>query len=336
MPHVLNDSTLTHTTWQIWVTGHPIQYRPITYANEHTRVTSTENRKEKRGNGESLEVGDGRTIAYAEYGSPNGRPVVFFPGTPGSRLFRVPEQLWPSQLAIRLIVPDRPGYGRSTPAPERGLVHWSADMAQMANELGFDTFAIAGHSGGAAFALACAAGIPERVSGVGLISAIAPFSHAAIQDQLSESDQQVKALVESDREGLYDLATDVWGPARDEPESAFERLIEASPRVDQEVLRRDEIRAMMVANLAEAFRQGTDVWAHESELFFSDWGFELNNITVHVDIWQGVEDELAPPFMAEYLGDHLPNCTVRIVPDEGHTVFVTHWSEILQTVTGSC
>lgn len=283
----------------------------------------------------TLLLEDGRTLAYAEYGTPKGDPVLLFPGTPGSRYFHVPLESRITDLGVRLIVPDRPGYGRSTPAPEQRLLDWPVDIVALADELGIETFAVAGHSGGTVYALACATALPDRVSRVGLVSAIAPFTHPEIRDRLSENEQQIAALVESGSPELYDVAADAWEPAKDDPKQAFEGLVEVSPEVDQAVLERPEIREMMIANLGEAFHQGAAVWAHESELFFSDWGFELGDITLHVDIWQGKEDELAPPFMCEFLEEHLPNCTAQIVPREGHTIFVTHWTEILRTLTDS-
>lgn len=57
---------------------------------------------------------DGRTLAYCEYGLPDGKPVLFFHGHPGSRLeFSVfdPGDL-ASELGLRIIAADRPGHGR--------------------------------------------------------------------------------------------------------------------------------------------------------------------------------------------------------------------------------
>lgn len=55
-----------------------------------------------------------RKITYAEYGLPEGEPVVFLHGTPGSR--RLGELLAPAarENGIRLLSPNRPGYGGSS------------------------------------------------------------------------------------------------------------------------------------------------------------------------------------------------------------------------------
>ena len=62
----------------------------------------------------SITLQDGRHIGYAEYGEPNGNPIFYFHGFPGSRL----EAGHFHDIAIdnncRLIGIDRPGMGLSS------------------------------------------------------------------------------------------------------------------------------------------------------------------------------------------------------------------------------
>src|SRR5262249_28121694 len=64
---------------------------------------------------------DGRTLAWCEYGVPDGRPVLQFQGTPGSRFSRYAHEESYVRLGARVIVFDRPGYGASTRLPGRGI-----------------------------------------------------------------------------------------------------------------------------------------------------------------------------------------------------------------------
>ena len=62
-----------------------------------------------------IKLRDGRRLAYAEHGAPNGTPIVHCHGAPSSRIegeFLFDGQLL-VELGICLIVPDRPGIGRS-------------------------------------------------------------------------------------------------------------------------------------------------------------------------------------------------------------------------------
>ncbi|MGX5657310.1 alpha/beta fold hydrolase, partial [Geodermatophilus nigrescens] len=65
-----------------------------------------------------LQLRDGRTLAYAEWGDPAGRPVLGCHGSPSSRLERHVEDPGAyRRWGIRFVVPDRPGFGRAGPPP---------------------------------------------------------------------------------------------------------------------------------------------------------------------------------------------------------------------------
>jgi pimeloyl-ACP methyl ester carboxylesterase len=62
-----------------------------------------------------IRLNDGRALAYAEYGDLRGQPTIHCRGTPSSRVegrltFKGTVA---ADLGVRLIVPDRPGMGRS-------------------------------------------------------------------------------------------------------------------------------------------------------------------------------------------------------------------------------
>lgn len=281
---------------------------------------------------QTIQLTDGRTLGFAEYGDSEGDPLLLFPGTPGSRYFTVPGDT-ALDVGVRLVVVDRPGYGLSTLEGNLELLDWTDDVAQLMDSLDIETTAVAGHSGGGAFVLACASEVPERLTGAGLISSVAPFGIPEIREQMSEEEQHIGELVESAPVELRRFGADIFGEAHTQPEAAFEGILATSPEPDRDVLEREEIREMMIANIAEAFRQGSEVWAHESELLFSPWGFDLTDISMHIDLWQGEQDRHAPAFMTRYLVDTLPSNTARFSSEDGHTIFATHWDDILSTLT---
>lgn len=82
---------------------------------------------------------------------------------------------------LRVIAPDRPGFGLSTFDARRRITDWPADVKALAAHLGITRFAILGGSGGAPYALACARALPaDMVSAVGLYAAAAPWSVGGI------------------------------------------------------------------------------------------------------------------------------------------------------------
>ncbi len=116
-----------------------------------------------------LQLRDGRRLGYVDYGDPAGRPVLLFPGVPGSRLQGHPDRSIAGALGVRLIGVDRPGYGLSDDKRGRTLLDWPDDVVTLADHLGLERFALLSISGGGAYAAACAWKIPERLA--------LPFTH---------------------------------------------------------------------------------------------------------------------------------------------------------------
>jgi pimeloyl-ACP methyl ester carboxylesterase len=107
-----------------------------------------------------LTLGDGRTLHTYDTGADDaaGRLALFWHhGTPN--IGAPPEPLFPAadRLGIRWVSYDRPGYGGSTPYPERNVASAAVDASAVADALGIERFAVMGHSGGGPHALACGA-----------------------------------------------------------------------------------------------------------------------------------------------------------------------------------
>ncbi len=123
---------------------------------------------------QTVQLVDGRFLGYAEYGATTGPVLFVFHGLPGSRLDA--PQLWPeAPAAVRVISPDRPGFGMSTFQPYRRLIDWADDVAVLADAVGADQFLVAGFSGGGPHALAVAHGLPDRVRAVAVIGGAGPI-----------------------------------------------------------------------------------------------------------------------------------------------------------------
>ena len=86
---------------------------------------------------------------------------------------------------------------------------------------------------------------------------------------------------------------------------------------------------MFLASYAEATRQGIDAFAYEVELAARPWGFPLQEIQVPVTLWHGELDNSTPLGMAQAMAAAIPDATLRIIPGEGHLIFLTRWHEIV-------
>ena len=88
--------------------------------------------------GESLrttETPDGRVLAFAVWGDPEGFPIVSLHGTPGSRLSRWPNEELYAKLGVCVVTHDRAGYGRSTRRRGRSVADEANDVSLLADVL---------------------------------------------------------------------------------------------------------------------------------------------------------------------------------------------------------
>lgn len=85
---------------------------------------------------------DGRILGYAQYGSPTGRPVIVCHGIPGSRLVGAFFDEKAHQLNIRIIAPDRPWHGLSSPHPSRKLLDHAKDIEHLADHLKIKEYSV--------------------------------------------------------------------------------------------------------------------------------------------------------------------------------------------------
>src|SRR5262245_23933202 len=106
---------------------------------------------------ETLRLPDGRRLAWAEWGRPDGPPVLLLHSSPGSRLLD-PDPAATAAAGVRLLTVDRPGFGGSEPNPDPTFAGFAADLATLAAELDLRDLALMGWSGGGQYALAAATG----------------------------------------------------------------------------------------------------------------------------------------------------------------------------------
>jgi pimeloyl-ACP methyl ester carboxylesterase len=278
----------------------------------------------------TLELSDGRTLAYELWGDPTGTPVIFQHGTGDSRLARHPDESATSDLGIRLVTVDRPGVGGSTHKPNRSLLEWVPDVSALADALDLERFAVAGWSGGGPHALAIASALPERVTKVALAACLAPFDTPGARDLVENKDLRMiwklshlkfiaraAGRLESkhDRKHLSDFVDSI---GKDAPS-------------DRSVLGDPELHPMFEEEMGEALRQGgigvlDDMWA------FLDWGFTPEQVTQHVELFYGEQDEILSPEMSRTLAARLPDAIAHSWAGGGHYSVFAHWREFLGAI----
>lgn len=280
-------------------------------------------------NPQTVELPDGRELGYAETGDPGGDPLFVFHGFPNSRVFGALFDEVGRERGIRVIAPERPGMGISTPDPERKLTDWPADVAVVAEELDVDTFSVLGISGGGPYSAVTAALLPERVERAGIACGLAPMASVGLRDRLWYY------LARFVSPGSKLLLWQLGRQAADDREAFLEKMAEnAGPLEDD--LWTGEVGKVLHASMIESRRHhGLDPLVTETAIYGSPWGFDLEEITVPTHLWYGKADTLVPPEMGLYLAKEIPTAEAHIYPDYGHlSVVEENEDAILDALVG--
>jgi len=271
-----------------------------------------------------LRLSDGRVLACLELGDPAGAPVLYFHGYPGSRLEVRLVARPAARLGLRLLAPDRPGFGESSFKAGRTIGSWSSDVTELTNWFGLARFAVIGVSGGGPYALACAACIPERLENIALVGALGPIVGVRSTRGMTAVNRLALGLaarVSTLAQFAIDLAAQ-W--VRQCPERFLARMLARAPSADRAVLADEDYRTIFAASTAEALRQGGRGAAWELVLLARPWDFSLEKAQLPVRIWQGLVDNIVPVAMARRLIELLPRCEPHFLACEGHLSLIAY------------
>jgi pimeloyl-ACP methyl ester carboxylesterase len=274
-----------------------------------------------------LKLPDGRKLGYAEYGNPKGKPIFFFHGWPSSRLQIRSINDLAKNLNIRIIAPDRPGFGLSDYKNDRTLLGWPDDMVSIADFLKINKFAVIGQSGGGPYAAVCAYKIPQRLTKVAIVVGLGPTNIDGVLQGMGYFNalswkyyNKFPILMNLASSLLFLQAKKIFP---NKPTFSFkaksDQILLTSPKLQQELTR----------NRIEAFRQGKKGCALELKLYTGNWGFRLSDIKTKVYLWYGAMDKNVSIEMGKYYASQIPNSKLIIFPDEGHLIFQKHAEEIL-------
>jgi pimeloyl-ACP methyl ester carboxylesterase len=269
---------------------------------------------------------DGRHVAWAEWGDPQGEPVLFLHRNPGSRLLD-PDSNATASAGIRLITIDRPGYGRTDPVadPTRSAV--ASDVRAVVGEIGVDDVALIGWSGGGMFALEAAAALGRRLHSLSLVCTPAPDEEIP---WVPDDFRGLMAQVASDPAQALASITSACGFYAESPEAAVES--DSGP-ADAEVRAQPGIAEALRTMMREGARQGAVGMAADIVAASRGEPLPLAEIQTPVRLWYGDADWVGPEH-GRWYADRFANAQLQIIPGAGHLLPLTNWRAILDTAIG--
>lgn len=253
-----------------------------------------------------------RSIVYAEYGTPDGRPVLFLHGTPGSHRLAGAFDDVARDRGVRLLAPDRPGYGRSDPWPGRSIADCAAVVDAVLADAGVDRAPIVGFSGGGPAALATAAERPALVETVHVLAGATPPS-------VSESDPPITRLFTTlARHAPTVLALGFRAQARLVARLDPSVVVDQYTADDASGTVPDAVARTVQDDFLEAVRTTASGVATDFRNVGRPWPIDFEAIEQPVTVWHGRRDTNVPVGDVRSLVERLPTAELSVQPDADH------------------
>ncbi|KAH6964437.1 Alpha/Beta hydrolase protein [Fusarium avenaceum] len=305
----------------------------------------------------SFRLPTNRLISWAEYGSSKGRPLIFLHGTPSSRLECAEFHDELKIRNIRLIAPDRPGFGRSEFLPGRTIGGYATDILALAKHLDMTKYHVMGGSGGGPYALACARYLqPEDgLQGVCVFAGMAPYDcglkgmNWRLSLSFGMANWTPRLLRFIMRSALPTPTGDFTGPidqwtldpsAQEAAKKNVDAFVKTLKGREKEVMSKPGVADYMATATVESLIQGFDPYMHEAKLFAQPWDFKIEDVTFAsegkgpISLVYGTDDVNTTIHMGRWIAERVGGSNLKEVEGETHFTigerFVDYCDEFLQ------
>ncbi|OUS25248.1 hypothetical protein A9Q99_21890 [Gammaproteobacteria bacterium 45_16_T64] len=305
--------------------------RTYPIANATTTLSTQNNPADK-----ILTLYDKRQLSYRDIGPATGHPVIYMHSLAGSRKEQLVSEDYLTRNNIRLIIPERPGYGLTSPNPYISLTSTITESVQLIEHLAIDTFSIIGHCTGSRYATHLAAHFKSRVKQLTLVSFIPP-------GKLSLSVSQKFPDLFSIGQWTYKrsplfvnkILTILY---RGDPKKQLQRYINSShsmhalPPMDVNLFSRKKFFEYYTDSLIEGLKYGPQTYVQELEFLLQDKGNHLSDITAPTYIWHGEQDSIVDQQRLVGFADLLPLRKIHRIIDETHFLFFRNAEKIFDSI----
>jgi pimeloyl-ACP methyl ester carboxylesterase len=264
-------------------------------------------------------LADGTVVGHAEFGDPAGRPLLFFHGWPGSRLQARIIDGPARKYGLRVLAPDRPGIGLSSPAPCARVAAWIPTLRAWTDQLNLAGFYVLGVSGGGPYSLACAALMPRRIASAGVCCGVPPPRWLEESRDLFWLYRLLRRIDRGAPRLLVRLmnVTRLYLTVLPSPWSLRPFCL-LMPRADRRALQRRGRMHLVVASTREAYAGGVPAVIADARRLQQPWGFDPGAIADPVYFWHGCQDRNIPLSLVRPFIDSLKQARAHYFAAEGH------------------
>lgn len=281
------------------------------------------------GEDKSKVISNGQLICYREYGDPNGEPLIVLHNSYSSRLNVPPNgDLIAKKVGRRVIIPDRPGYGKS-PASDQYPAYWCHQLAEFTDKIKLDRFDLLGSSLSVRLALDFANEYPCRLSKLLLV---APLLNTPSSDKEYFCDWLAVASELFERNP--DFATEIYklwcaSASLRLDEHMKKNLATSISSAEKGVIDTNEFIAVMNDNFRESVAQQCSGTVSDFRYCFSKTKLDISEISTRTEIWVGSEDRLCDPEGAKADLNGLKNKKFITKQGYGEHIYYSQFEQII-------
>jgi pimeloyl-ACP methyl ester carboxylesterase len=283
----------------------------------------------------SVVLEDGRTLEYWDGGDPNGRPMIYHPGTPVTRVLG----RWGHDAAVaagvRLIVLNRPGYGGSS---ELGgvpsLLAVGRDTVALARQLGADEFAVFGASGGGPYAVATTLASAGAVRALGILGGTGPWREIDPPDRYPEDRACLAPFDAGDPDGAWACMYQSAVEEREKmtTDAYLDMLFRGE---DTDLTRNEAYRAIWQENL-EIVRSNLFGYTYDNIAWGTPWDVNPRDVSAPTLLRYGSDDRACSlDGHGRWYADRIRGSELVELPGAGHIEVIDgRWPDTLAGLLG--
>jgi pimeloyl-ACP methyl ester carboxylesterase/DNA-binding CsgD family transcriptional regulator len=277
-----------------------------------------------------ITLSSGQTIAYCDYGPAEGRPIVVFHSGFGSRLAIPPDyQQICERTNRRIIVPDRPGLGK-TDFIEGHPAKWNSQLQEFIDLLEIDKYDILGCIISTQMAMSYAASADARLEKVILTSPVfinTDDDTRYLTEILAPAARYVKQSAQFARD-IYEL----WLKSVTlNLDKHYKNMLEESiGSAEREQFDKENLVQLLTDIFKEGARHSLDGILNEMVFCMTPLNLDLAKFTKPVEAWCGTEDKRITMEGVKAIFKELPNCQLHFPEGYSEHLYYSLFEEIIR------
>ena len=280
----------------------------------------------------TFNFGDSITLNYFEVGDPNGQPLVYLHDFVLWNWWTIVGEKFFTRNKIKLIVIVRPGYFKSSIESSFSFENWAFHCKHFFDELNLNTFHCLGFSSGGAFALALAKYLPENIKKLSVVSGSAPFESISDLNSIQPSMTRLLLAFARYTPSVYKkMLSSLLATAYSKNSDYVKDYISQWSDYDRKKMEIPCYLESFNAAFRAVANANLDGLANEGVIGARNWGFDLEQVNVNVDVWRGNSDRATSQYLSQRM-DEIPGAQINVLKGVGHLLIADYAEAILSSL----